>query len=782
MSLFGNGKARLFFSLIVSYPKTVIFGSLLLILFFASFLTGLTKDVSSDSFINKDNPALIYKNKIKETFGLTDPMVIAIYHEDSIYNLETIHLINKITRSVEKLPNIDSDRVVSITNIDNIYGTSDGMVVKPFLDFDKDLRVDNLKELRKAIKNFPLYVGSLVSDDGSVAVIIAEVRDTKKASETYDQIISMTNSELIQKKESIHVAGEGAVAGYLGTYIDRDAQRLNPIAALVISLILFIAFKSLSATLLPNIIVLATVSSALGIMAGFEIPFYVVTNGLVVILIGIAVADSIHIFCQYFEEKDKLSFKDTDLIVINTMLGMWRPITLTSITTIAGFMGLYVASEMPPFKYLGLFSAIGVGIAWLYSMTFLPAALSLISLKKNSRKHHKSQSRLKDDLYSRIMMVLARFTLTYSKMVILFFFVAFIIGIYGVVNVTVNENRIGVFNQNEPIYQADNLINLKLNGTNNLDIVIETQEKEGLFKPENLRAIEKLQRYIESLPMVGGSVSVVDYIKQMFMALNDGDDSYYTVPEDSDLIAQLFLLYSLSGDPTDFEEEIDYDYQMANIRVNIKSGMYLDHGIILNELDKYIVEEFNKEGERKATLSGRVQVNHTWVSNIGESHFTSVGFAISLVFFMASMVFRSFYAGFLALLPVVVSIMIIYAFMVFNNIWLGTGTSMFASIAIGLGVDFSIHTMDRVRQLASSKKNIEVILLNLYPTTGRALLFNFLAIGFGFGTLMISEVIPLIRFGGIVLLAVTVSFITSMTLLPAILNFTNPKFLRTTDN
>ena len=156
-----------------------------------------------------------------------------------------------------------------------------------------------ISELRKAIKNFPLYVGSLVSDDGSVAVIIAEVRDTKKASETYDQIISMTNSELIQKKESIHVAGEGAVAGYLGTYIDRDAQRLNPIAALVISLILFIAFKSLSATLLPNIIVLATVSSALGIMAGFEIPFYVVTNGLVVILIGIAVADSIHIFCQY---------------------------------------------------------------------------------------------------------------------------------------------------------------------------------------------------------------------------------------------------------------------------------------------------------------------------------------------------------------------------------------------------------------------------------------------------------------------------------------------------
>jgi hypothetical protein len=102
---------------------------------------------------------------------------------------------------------------------------------------------------------------------------------------------------------------------------------------------------------------------------------------------------------------------------------------------------------------------------------------------------------------------------------------------------------------------------------------------------------------------------------------------------------------------------------------------------------------------------------------------------------------------------------------------------MFASIAIGLGVDFAIHTIDRVKQLSQNRKNIEDVILALYPNTGRALLFNFLAIGFGFGTLMISEVVPLVRFGGIVLLAVAVSFFTSMTLLPAILNTLKPKFL-----
>ena len=104
---------------------------------------------------------------------------------------------------------------------------------------DTKLSGKNLERVKNAVKDFPLYIGTLGSADSTVSVIVAEVMDTQKAGETYDQIIKLTTSEVLQEKESIHVAGEGAVAGYLGSYIDRDAQRLNPIAALVISLILF---------------------------------------------------------------------------------------------------------------------------------------------------------------------------------------------------------------------------------------------------------------------------------------------------------------------------------------------------------------------------------------------------------------------------------------------------------------------------------------------------------------------------------------------------------------
>ncbi len=105
-----------------------------------------------------------------------------------------------------------------------------------------------------------------------------------------------------QSGVNIYVAGEGAVSGYMGAYIDSDATRLNPIAGLIITIVLFIAFRTWRATIIPNVVVLGTVASALGVMAAFGVPFFVITNALPVVLIGIAVADSIHIFSQYYEE------------------------------------------------------------------------------------------------------------------------------------------------------------------------------------------------------------------------------------------------------------------------------------------------------------------------------------------------------------------------------------------------------------------------------------------------------------------------------------------------
>jgi len=774
-----NTKAVRFFLMVTARPKLVIFLSLLFIGLSASFLQQLHKDTTSDAFIAKDNPALIYKDKVKEVFGLADPMVLAIVNKKGVFNPKTLKLIYDLNAQIEQLPNVAADRITSLATESNIYGDAEGMIVEDFFDPFPPEKQDGADAIKRAIDNFPLYQGSLVARDGTATLIVAEMIDESQAEQTYKNFMKIVEETDLSNGEELHVAGEGAITGYLGAYIDDDAKKLNPLAGVIITIILFIAYRTMRGTLLPNIIVGATVASAVGIMAASGIAFFVVTNALIVILIGIAVADSIHIFSQYYEEKAKHPQADTQETVVRAMVGMWRPITLTTLTTVAGFLGLYLASEMPPFRYLGLFSALGVMVAWLYSLTFLPAALSLLKVKPSKAYKLDADGSPTVDLFGKIMAFMGKRVIAYPRTVVVLGTIVMALGVYGAFNVQVNEDRIDTFHSSEPVYIADKIINSTMDGTNNLDIIVETPNPEDLFEPVHLAKIEALQIYVESLPTVGGSTSVVDYIKQMYKSLNESKEEFYIIPDDKELIAQLFLLYSASGEPTDFEEEIDYDYQVANIRVNINTGLFSENKRVIDAVQAYIDKEFNEKGKIKAILSGRVTVNYNWVENIGESHFLSVGIALSLVLIMSCIVFRSFVAGLFSLIPVMAAILLIYSLMGALDIWLGIGTSMFASVAIGLGVDFAIHTIDRIQTLFAERQggSFDETIAELFPSTGRALLFNFLAIGLGFGVLMLSDVVPLFRFGGIVLMAISASFIASMTLLPALIKVFRPKFI-----
>lgn len=766
-----------FYEKLVRYPKSVVFASLVLFALTISFLPQLTKDTRSDAFLAADNPALIYRDKVKEQFGLSDPMVVVIvnHSEKGIYTAETMSLIESLTKQVKALPNIDAERVVSLASESNIEATEEGMLVQAFFDVLPQTHAQ-LTQLEAAINDFPLLQGSLVSKDGKATVIAMEVLDETKVEETYTKLQAIVASVEQSTNIELHIAGEGAIAGYLGSYIDTDAQQLNPIAGLIITLIIIFAFRRLSPGLLGNVIIAASVLMTLSIMAANGTPYFVITNAMPVILIGISVADAIHIFSHYFDLQLKKPEHDKKSLVVETMMDMWRPITLTTITTAAGFLGLYFASYMPPFKYFGLYTALGVSIAWLYSMIFLPAMMALIQPRVSEAfKQAARQDRL--DFFSRTMLILGRLSLKKPGITILLFASIALLGGYAAMQLQVDENRIGTFHPDEAIVKADQAINTYLNGSNNLNIVIETQNNEDLFLPGNLRKIEALQAYVESLPHVTESISIVDYLKQMNRALNGGDISEYQLPQDKDLTAQYFLIYSASGDPSDFEEEVDYDYRVANIRVTLNDGHFQASKPVIEAIDVYINNEFNDAGIR-ANLSGRVNLNYHWIKDLGVSHFKGLAFALGLVWLVSALLFKSPLAGIFAMIPVLSSILLVYAAMVLMGISLGIGTSMFASVAIGLGVDFAIHTIDRLKTLYRLHEgNMDQALMALYPTTGRALLFNFLAIACGFGVLISSKVVPLNNFGTIVALAVSMSFLASVTLLPALIKVFKPRFI-----
>ena len=777
-----QNKAWRFFWVLTSTPRTIIIFSICLAIGLMSFLPTLQKDTRSDAFMPVDHPALLLTQKAKETFGLGDPFIIALINKgpEGVFNPHTLKLVDWLTQELENIDNIDPEGITSLATENNIIGSEDGMEVEPFFEELPETLEEAQKIKAKALA-FPLYVGSMVAADGSGTVIIVEQLNTDHAQGTYEALLALVKSAPTNADESIHIAGEGALTGYFGAYIDADAARVMPLSVLIILALCYVAFATLRGTLLPAFIVLVTAASALGFMAAVGVSFFVITNALPVVLIGIAVADSIHILTEYYEVSAQYPDLNSRELTCSTMSRIWRPITLTSLTTIAGFFGLAMSSIMPPMKYFGLFALFGVCIAWAYSLFVLPAMLTLMKVKpgrafRTSDKTATMQASSEADSFGKIMSVLGNFTLAYPKSLLSVGLVIVLLGIHGGSKIELDESLIRAFQPDEPIVIASDVINATFNGTSFLDVIIETPENEDLFKPENLQKIEALQAHIEQNPYVTSSTSIVDYLKQMNRAMHADVPEAYQLPKTADLSAQYMLLYSVTADPTDFDNIIDYDYRLANVRITLAAENYITLAKVVEDLYVYI-ETFNNE-TITARPAGRAVINYEWMQRIADGHVKGVCITLALVFIMAAISFRSLQAGLFCLVPIATTIFAIYAFMGYNDIALSVSSSMFAAISIGLGVDFSIHTTERLQTLiAQTDKPTDQTLLALFPSTGRALLFNFLTLASGFGILIISKVVILQEFGICVALSITISFLASLMLLPAIAKTFKPQFL-----
>ncbi len=768
-------RATAFFRAVTRFPRAITIVSLIVLVLTASQILSIVRDTTVDAFMPTGHPALVYRDKVEEIFGLRDPIVIAVLRDEpgGVFTPVSLALVERLTEAVKGIENIDPERVRSLATEKNIVGTEDGLVVTPFLDPMPETPMD-AERVRLAVQAIPLYMGTLVAKDGSGTLIMAEVVDPLTAGQTYQHIETLI-ADAQTEDHRVLIAGEGAVGGYLSIYLNEDARKLQPIAFLIILVVMAIAFRSRRAFFIPIAIIMATVGGSMGLMGAAGVPYYIITSALPVILIGIAVADSIHLLSRYYEELAIDPEAEQRTIVVRAMAVMWRPVVLTSLTTIAGFAGISATSGMPPMFWFGAFAIIGVLFALVYSMIFLPAAMCLFEARPSPAFRPNAQGE-SYDTFARLLGQIGLFSINRAQTIVVLCAVLVGLGIAGLVQLKTDRARIENFSDSAPIYQAHSEINKRFSGTSYLDIVVETPEVEGLFDPDRLARIEALQTYLEGMSRVQDSVSIVDYLKQMHKAMNGNDPAFYRLPDDPDLIAQYFLLYSAMGGPTDFQEEIDYDYRRALVRFMINDSRYSTDIEIVQAAEDYIKETFSTE-DLTANLSGRLNVDYHWMMPLARNHFLSICVSLLLVFAMSALLFRSFVGGVLTVAPVLVAVLSVYAVMGFTNIWLEPATSMFAAIAIGLGVDFPIHIIDRLRYLIREQSlNLRDACRALYPSAGRALFFNFLALFLGFGALVMSEMPPLYRLGTLIAAAMAANFISAVIFLPALVTILRPKF------
>ncbi len=756
-----DGFAERVFSAVVRLRIWTLLLGMMLMAAAGAGLVRLNKDPSTDSLIPPDHSSVTTRDYAEEVFGLRDPIVVALIAEgaNGIFTPTGLAALKSAQQSMEALPNVRRDRVVSIASESRIYGDELALKIEPYFEATPTTQAES-DAVRKAVFSSDLPSGVLVSADGSGALIIAELHDQSAADATYREAMARL-APLEDATLKVHVAGQGAVSGYLSGLIDRDSRRLPLLAVTIIFGLIYLAFRSTAALVAPLIVIAATVVGAIGTMAWLGISYFVITSALPVILIAIAVADSIHILTGYYARRADAPETPVDAVIIETLCDLWRPLTLTTFTTMAGCIGIGVASSMPPIGYFGWFAALGVLIAWACSLFILPGVLSLLAPRPSPLF-----ATGRPGPFSGALTGLA---LAAARAPVVFLAVSLIgagVGAYYTAKVEVDRSQIENFRRGLAIRDADEVLNARFAGTSYLDVVVETSEPSGLLDARRISKLRELQDYAEGLPFVTKARSIADIIGEIHSALHPDTES--GLPKNDDAVAQYLLLYESSGDPAELEDEIDYAYERALVRIYLNARYTSEEASAVESLGAYLEQTFNEPGMTGA-LSGRVNVDYHWMDRLEKSHRVSIAVSAFLVFAAASLLFRSFVFGLLSLAPVAGAILSVYAVMGANGIFIEPATSMFAAISIGVGVDFAIHFIDRL-QHAERKDGLtaQEAISTYFPAATRATFLNAATLGLGFSALMVSELPPLFKFGLLIAIAATASYFAGLVVTTAV--------------
>jgi predicted RND superfamily exporter protein len=773
---------RRYFEFVTSHPIPVLVLCGAITLVFGAFVLRITREPSPDAFIPPDFPALERKKHVEEDFGLKEPIVVAVFRDapGGIFDPYTLRLIRDISSAIQQLPEIEADDVLSVATESGVYFEDDEPGFEPLMK-EVPETPEALDSLKRDILGYELYNGTLVAGDGSAACIVIRSQGEKADDEIYRKLKKLLEDFPV-RDERLMVAGEAAVRSHMGVAVSDDALRMNFVCPVVMALLIILAYRTVRGTILPLSVIGGASAAALGLMSAMGVPIYIITNGIFVIIMALGVADSIHLIGQYYEEQLVPRGRSKQDIIVDACMALWYPLLFTSLTDVAGFFTLYLVGIMPPIRYFGLFTCAGVIGALFFSYSIVPAGLMVVPLKMCKPFSRRTTSTTGADSLDVIGRITGRLgSAAYHKRgtVIAVSVVIIAFAFWGGSKLIVNDARILAFKDDHAIVNATRAINERFDGTSYLNIVATASEEGALIRPGMLRKIEALEAYTETLPHVGGTHSLSGWVKRAHQKSNNEDPAFYAIPEDESDTRFYLDVLSGSGSPMArlLLEVTDKSYTRANLIIRITSSEFIHQKEVVEKLQEYLDDRFNDESIA-ATLGGRADLDYHWIKLVRTSHIKSIFISLGCVLAMTSFMFRSAFAGLLCGLTVGIAILLNYAVMGLGGIPLGVGTSMFASIAIGAGVDFPIHILDRFRvSVRSGKLHSADIFRSTLAFTGRAMFFTSMIVAIGFLLLSVSEFRTLNRFGLLIGLGMVFSFLASVTLLPALVAAMKPRFI-----
>lgn len=773
----GSRSLRAYASFIVSHRIAVIVLLLIATGFLMSRMGNLQIDNDPDLFTPPSHPYVVATHELERIFGGRNVTIIGIVprHGD-VFQPAVLDKVKHIQQRIELLPNAIRHNIQSLAarKVKVINGTADGMAVKPMME-EVPRTPEGIARLKAALAAMPLYSNILVSPDHRAAAVIADF----KTSQEFTAMLAGVRKIVSEESDSsvdVYLGGQTVIAAEAEHYFNQMPIYFGA-ALLIIMVIQYWSFRSFQGMFLPTLTGILGVIWGLSIMGLLKVHLDGLTITTPILILAIAAGHAIQILKRYYEEyrralADGVARKEANRSAIIESLARTGPIMITAgLIAMITFYSL-TASDLPMVRHFGFLAGGGVLSVMILELTLIPALRALLPAPKIRDAAREQKSGILDRFLTGLanQLVGGRAPLLVGAGLVLIIAIG-----AGATVLRVDNDFKLYFKPNSQLRVEDNVLNRTFAGTNSIQFLVRTPHADGVKDPRVLQAIDKLQTFLNSQPYVGKTQSIADLIKRMNMAMHADSKTYDRVPDRRDLVAQYLFLYSLSGDPQDFDSLVDNDYQRAAVWVYLKneSTAYADtlahkaQDILAQSLPPGVTVQMG------GSLPQVVALNEVVVR---EKVYNMLQMAI-VVFVLSAIVLRSLVGGLFVLAPLGAIVATNFGLMGWLGITLDVTAVTIAAMAVGIGADYEIYLLFRFREELAKRRDVLAATRESLLTSGKAVLFVALSVIGGYAVLQVSGFAFYENLSTLVIATMAVSAIFALFFLRALMMLFKPRFL-----
>lgn len=739
-------------------PVKTLLLLLLVTLFLGSGLSKLKIDNNQESELPKDNEIVATNDRLDEVFGEKGIILIGIKNTDSIYNQDTLTLIDQLSEDIKTVPFVISDEVTSLSTFQNLTAREWGLERDPFLKQipDSEQAMEQLKH--DVIHNDEVY-GRLVSNDGSFVAITAYVEEGYNQTQVSNAVFDLVE-QYQQERFQFFVAGDAIQAQEIDSGIQKDTGVLLPSALALILICFLLALRTVRGVILPFSVVVLSIIWTMGAMGWLGLAVTVVSSALPALMVAVASSYGIHVMIQYYEQVKK--GKPKHQASSDAIKNISPAIILTGATSALGALTLIVF-KVTSIQEFGIATAIGVLSATILSLLFIPAWLSI--LKPVSGNRFNTVDKKLDRLLSRITAFSLRHRVLMVSTTIIALFASVV---FGLSQLKYGQDFIEYFEPEHRLRIAFEQFNDQLGGARYMDVMVEAPSENGMQSSKYLQQVAEFQTYAETLDHVGYSLSFADVIKRINSAMHENKETYERIPQDDATIAQYQLLYGMSGNPGDQSNLIDYPNQRLKIRIMLTTSEQEHHKALYQQLKQHAENTFSSE--LNVEFGGDVMFWLAQIQYIVEGKIWNIIASVIVVFLFCSFIFRSTIGGLLSIIPLTIATLITLSMMGFLGIRLDVGTAIVTAIGVGIGVDFTIHYLKRLLQEYQTNQKLNDSMIITSQTAGKAVLYDTVSNVAGFSVFILSGFQPLQFFGWLISLMMISSALATLIVFPSVIS------------